>query len=58
MQRHPYPTPELEERSLFDLMTSPATSAEVHHKQMLHKRDVRRKIEDLKDQSRYIADLW
>ncbi|QNM98011.1 hypothetical protein [Chitinimonas koreensis] len=43
---------------LLALMTAPVASAETYLKQMLHRRDVRRKIEDLRDRADQAKEPW
>lgn len=43
---------------LLALMTAPVASTEAYLKQMHHRRDVRRKIEDLRDRADQAKELW
>jgi len=44
--------------SLAAMMTLPLVSAEGYLKEMVRRRDVRRKIEDLRDKASVAKELW
>lgn len=45
-------------RSLSELMTTPVASAYCQHQQLLRRREVRRKVEDLLEQAQQVRELW